>query len=113
MDSISKSNFDTHFGKILKEYRLKNNLTQEKLSEELDISLKYISRVENGSDGLKVLNILMAINILGIDPNLIFGPFITNKDIKNNVEIAQKISSLSDEKKKLASSIIDLLNKDF
>ena len=48
MDSISKSDIDKIFGKILRKFRKKSGLTQEQLAEQLGISLKYISRIENG-----------------------------------------------------------------
>ena len=51
MDSFSKAEIDKHFGKILKAYRKKAKITQEELAEKLGISLKYISRIENGNNG--------------------------------------------------------------
>ena len=45
MDNISKSDVDKVIGKILKDFRVKRGLTQEQLSEEVEISLKYISRI--------------------------------------------------------------------
>ena len=48
-------------------------------------------------------------NILGITPNTIYASFITNNKIAKNIEISEKISSLSTEKKNFINSIIDLL----
>ncbi len=56
MSSISKSDIDKNIGKILRDFRIKNKLTQEQLSEKLGISLKYISRIENGNNGVKTRN---------------------------------------------------------
>lgn len=109
MNSISKSNIDKNFGKILREFRLKNNLTQEQLSEKLGISLKYISRIENGNNGIKTQTLINCINILGITPEILYKPFITNKEVAKNIEISEKIFSLSEEKKQFLVSIIDLL----
>ena len=52
MNSVSKSDIDKTFGKILKNFRLKHNYTQEVMAEKLGISLKYISRIENGEAAL-------------------------------------------------------------
>ena len=41
MNTISKSDVDRIFGKILRNFRIKRGLTQEQLSEKLGISLKY------------------------------------------------------------------------
>jgi len=109
MSSTFKADIDRNFGKILRDFRIKNKLTQEQLSEKLGISLKYISRIENGNNGVKTQTLINYMNILGITPNTIYAPFITNKDASKNIEIAEKLSSLSNEKKDFISSVIDLL----
>lgn len=109
MNSILKSDVDKVFGKILRAFRLKNNLTQEQLSEKLGISLKYISRIENGNSGIKTQTLIKYMNILGITPNIIYKEFITNECIKKNIELSEKIEQLSSEKRAFVSSIIDLL----
>ena len=109
MDSISKSDIDKTFGKILKEFRIKNHLTQDALSESLGISLKYISRIENGNNGVKTETLIKYMNILGITPNTIFMDLLTNPEAAKNAKISEKIVNLSDEKKELLNSIIDLL----
>lgn len=109
MNSFTKLDIDKSFGKILREFRRKNKLTQEELAEKLGISLKYISRIENGNNGVKTQTLINYMNILGITPNTIFADFITDKEAAKNVEISEKINKLSDEKKDLINSIIDLL----
>lgn len=109
MSSTFKADIDRNFGKILRDFRIKNKLTQEQLSEKLGISLKYISRIENGNNSVKTQTLINYMNILGITPNTIYAPFITNKDASKNIEIAEKLSSLSNEKKDFISSVIDLL----
>lgn len=109
MSSVSKIDIDKNFGKILRDFRLKNKLTQEQLSEKLGISLKYISRIENGNNGVKTQTLINYMNILGITPNTIYAPFITNQEVAKNIEISEKLSSLSDEKKHFINSMIDLL----
>lgn len=109
MDSISKSDIDKIFGKILREFRDKAGLTQEQLSEKLGISLKYISRIENGNNGIKTQTLIKYMNILGITPNTIYKEFLTHPKISENIQLTEKINSLSDEKKKFISSIVDLL----
>ena len=76
MNSISKSDIDKTFGKILKDFRVKNGFTQEVMAEKLGISLKYISRIENGYSGIKTRTLINYMNILGITPNTIFKELI-------------------------------------
>lgn len=111
MSSIQKSDIDKNFGKILREFRIKNNLTQEELSEKLGISLKYISRIENGYSGIKNQTMVNYINTLGIIPNLLYSPLISNPKIKLDIELSNKISKLSEDKKLFLNSIVDLLNE--
>lgn len=98
MSTISKPQIDTVLGKILKQYRIKNHLTQEQLSEKLDISLKYISRIENGNGGIKTQTLIKYMNILGIEPNLLYGDLINNKSIQKHIELSEKLQYLSPEK---------------
>lgn len=109
MSSYLKSNIDKSFGKTLKKYRTKNHFTQEYLSENLSISLKYISRIENGNNGVKVETLINYMNLLGITPNTIFAPFMTHPEVSKNIEISEKVIDLSDDKKDFLNSTIDLL----
>ena len=109
MNSFTKSDIDKNFGHIIKKFRVKAGLTQEQLSEKLGISLKYISRLENGYSGIKIQTLIRCMNVLGIEPNILFSEFITNKDIKDNVKLSVDIATLSEDNKFLASSIVDLL----
>ena len=54
MNSVSKSEIDKTFGKILKDFRVKKGYTQEVMAEQLGISLKYISRMKTDIVELKL-----------------------------------------------------------
>ena len=110
MDNISKNDIDKSFGKILRDFRLKANLTQEELSEQLGISLKYISRIENGNNGVKTQTLIKYMNILGITPNTLYSNFLTNTELKENIDIFNKLITLPKDKLNFISSVIDLLN---
>ncbi len=109
MRTISKTDINKAFGNVIKIYREKSKLTQEKLAEELGISLKYVSRIETGKSGMKALTLINCINILGIEPNVLFKSLIEDENIVKNIEISEQLQSLSDDKKDCALSIIQLL----
>ena len=111
MSSITKPEIYSAIGKKIKEYRLKNHLTQEELAEKLDISVKYISRIENGSGGVKLETLINAMNLLGIVPNVAFSDLIKNDDIKLRLFLSSKISELSNDKIDFLLSLIDSLKK--
>lgn len=109
MKSVKKIDIDKVLGEIFKEYRVKNKLTQEKIAEKLGISVKYISRIENGTGGVKVETLVNYMNILCISPNVIFDKLITNEELKIQMQLSEKASNLSDDKIKFIISIIDLV----
>lgn len=53
-------------GNRLRSYRLRANLTQEKMAELLDISIKHYSEVERGLKGLSVENLIKLSNLLDV-----------------------------------------------
>ena len=111
MKSERKLDIDKILGEIFKEYRLKNQLTQEKIAEKLGISVKYISRIENGIGGVKVETLVNYMNILSISPNVIFDKLIVNEKLRSQMDLSKKASNLDDDKIQFVTSIIDLLEK--
>lgn len=109
MKSLKKLDIDKILGEIFKEYRLKNKLTQEKIAEKLGISVKYISRIENGTGGVKVETLVNYMNILCISPNVIFDKLIVNENLKPQLQLSKKVSNLSDDKVNFVSAVVDLL----
>ncbi len=109
MENQPKEIIDKTLGKVFKEYRVKNKLTQEEIAEKLEISAKYISRIENGSGGVKTETLVNYINLLGISPNVIFEKLIKNKNLKLEIELSEKASHLSEDNIQFLIDIIDLL----
>ena len=108
--SLKKFDIDKVLGEVFKEYRVKNKFTQEKIAEKLGISVKYISRIENGTGGVKVETLVNYMNILGISPDVIFGKLIVNKELEAQMELSKKASKLSRDKLNFVLSVIDLLD---
>lgn len=109
MKSIKKEEIDKILGEIFKEYRLKNGLTQEKIAEKLGISVKYISRIENGIGGVKVETLINYANILGISPNIIFDKLIVNESLIPQMQLSKIVSTLPNEKVSILNDIANLL----
>lgn len=109
MGYIAKSEIDTILGRILKRYRIEKHLTQEQLSEKLNISLKYISRIENGNGGIKTQTLIKYMDTLGITPNILYQDLLSNSSVKKQLELSEKIQYLSPEKINFILKIIDEL----
>ncbi len=56
----------------------------------MGISVKYISRIENGTGGVKVETLVNYMNILGISPNVIFENLIVNDNLKPQMLLSKR-----------------------
>ena len=111
MDPAMKEKINIVFGNIFREARLKNGLTQAGIAERLGISEKYISRIENGTDGVSNETLIKYMNILGITPNELYKEFINNEQVKAHIEFSESLDDLSADKINFLVSVIQLLKK--
>ena len=109
MENITNEQINKVLGTVFQEYRLKNNLTQEKLAEDLSKSAKTISQLETAKDGTSKKTDIDLMNYLGITPNILYKSFITNPEVKKKIEISEKIEELDDSKITALYSIIDAI----
>lgn len=63
---MKKPDYKTAMGNRLRNYRSSAHITQEKMAELLDISIKHYSEVERGIKGLSVENLIKLSKISGI-----------------------------------------------
>lgn len=98
-------------GKRIKEARKESGLTQEKMSEILDVSIGYVSQVERGTTKIS-LDLLGAISsILKKDLSYFVSEAVVLSENYMNAEIAEDFEKLSVRDKQLASEFIKLLIK--
>lgn len=60
------------FGNNVKYYRYQRKITQEKLSELVDINLSYLSQIENGNYGPSFEKIEIISKVLHVEPFELF-----------------------------------------
>lgn len=111
MEEITNDYINKRFGMIFQEYRLKNNMTQQKFAEQISKSTKTISQIETGKDGTSKKTDIDFMNLLEITPNDLYKQFITNPNLKRKIEIDEKINKLETEKVEILFKIIDILDK--
>lgn len=98
-------------GKRIKDARREAGLTQEKMAEELDVSIGYVSQVERGTTKIS-LDLLGAISsILKKDVSYFVSEssVISENYIKS--EIAADFSNLSSHDKQIVSELVKLMIK--
>ncbi len=64
---MNKSELLKRFGKNVKIERIKKDLTQEKLAEQLDVSANYIACIENGRQNMSLGKVLELADTLNTD----------------------------------------------
>ena len=75
------------FGNYIKELRTQKNMSACKLAKVAGLSTTAISRIENGTGGVKVETLVNYMNILGITPNVIFEKLINSDIYKKSKKI--------------------------
>jgi transcriptional regulator with XRE-family HTH domain len=63
-----------YFGEILRGYRLERELSQEQLSERVDVLRSFISSLENGARQPSLDMVLRLAKALDITPGKLIGP---------------------------------------
>ena len=78
-------------GKLVRESRLKKNLTQQELAELSDLSLPFINLVENNRRNLSVDTLLRILQAMEIEPSDFFKPlsYSSNQDLQLLIEKLQ------------------------
>ncbi|QUH27971.1 helix-turn-helix domain-containing protein [Vallitalea guaymasensis] len=90
-------------GKNIKQYRLKKELTQEKLAGLTGLSIQYIGNIERGNTTASLETIMKICLVLEITPNQLL---ITSSSPTSNALTEQILDSLSDKSPKFLHHII-------
>ena len=92
---MEKSDVNKHIGNKFQEYRLKNNLTQNQVSELTGLEPRHISQIERGLSKGSIDTLLKLCNAYKITPDIVLYDLL-DEDLKNNVSIyEEKFNKLS------------------
>ncbi len=78
--------------------------TQERLAEEMNVSIQMVSNLERGNKAIKIENLIKLSDILGVSTDYILLGRNTAGDVMN---VADKLSQLSDDNLRLVEHMID------
>ena len=112
---IKGSDIKKNLGEIVRELRLQKNITQEKLSEYLELQPRSITAIENGKTFISCEVLEKLANYFDVDPSIFFIKKVNIYD-PNQQEYYSKIKRLlrsfkSDKLKKIYNILLVLLNE--
>ena len=104
---MDKNNISMHIGKVFQEYRLKNNMTQNDVSDITGLEPRHISQLERGFTKGSIDTLLKLCNAYKITPDVILYDLLDD-DTKNIVKMYdEKFKKLSKRDKESILYFID------
>lgn len=104
---MEKLDISKHIGKKFQEYRLKNNLTQNQVSNLTGLEPRHISQIERGLSKGSIDTLLKLCNAYKITPDIILYDLL-DENVKNSISIYnEKFKKLSERDKDSIIHFID------
>lgn len=99
-------------GERLKKARIDKNMTQEKLAEQIDVSVAFLSRVERGTSHINLKRLTQICEILGVSEGSILNGVSSNSDNYLASEFNNILNSVSSDKQKLIYKIAKVISEE-
>ncbi|MCL2619880.1 MAG: helix-turn-helix domain-containing protein [Defluviitaleaceae bacterium] len=93
-------------GQRIREERLKLNLTQSQLAEDIDISDTYVGQIERGERSLTLDTLVRLVNRLGVTIDYLLKDYVIATDDNTINQFRQIIDSQSDRNKQMAIDVL-------
>ena len=99
-------------GERLKKARIDKNMTQEKLAEQIDVSVAFLSRVERRTSHINLKRLTQICEILGVSEGSILNGVSSNSDNYLASEFNNILNSVSSDKQKLIYKIAKVISEE-
>ena len=99
-------------GERLKKARIDKNMTQEKLAEQIDVSVAFLSRVERGTSHINLKRLTQICEILGVSEGSILNGVSSNSDNYLASEFNNILNSVSSDKQILIYKIAKVISEE-
>ena len=96
-------------GKRIREERQNLNLTQEQLSEKVDLTTAYIGQIERGERNLTLENLIKVANCLGVTVDYLLSDSLTAEKDTTLMQLSQLLNGKTLAEKEMAVDIIKTL----
>ena len=109
---MEKKLLNVEVGRRIREIREYQHFTREQLSEKANISIQFLSDIENGYKSMTVLTIINLAKALNISTDyLLLGKSSSDEPNENDKIIHNLLDSLPEEKKQSIEELIRLFIK--
>ena len=105
------TNVEKIIGKKIQEQRKKAKLTQEELSEMIDISPHYLSALERGIYNIKLETLVKILNCIGCSADEIFCDLVNKASAARANSLSQKLEMLPIEEQRKIFEVVDTMIK--
>jgi len=110
---MEKDNDNVIYGSSIRNFRIKNHLTQEQVAQLTGFDTKYISQLETGRYMGTIKTMLKFCEALNVTPNDILCDFIKDLNCNNEIkDFNDKFSKLSNRDKKNIVALMDSMLSD-
>ena len=97
-------------GKRIREERLKLNLTQEKLAEDIGISTAYLGQIERGERSITLDKLIPLVNRLGATIDFLLSDYMVSADEDRSLDrLKQLLLGRTPTEKEMAINMVKLL----
>lgn len=96
-------------GKRIREERLRLNLTQERLSEDIEISTAYLGQIERGERSLTLDKLAKLANRLGVTVDYLLSDSISVSPDNQTDRILQLLQDKTIEEKEMAFQVLNTI----
>lgn len=94
-------------GKRIREERLRLNLTQERLSEDIEISTAYLGQIERGERSLTLDKLVRLANRLGVTLDYLLSDSVSISPDNQTDRILQLLQDKTTDEKEMAFQILN------
>ena len=96
-------------GKRIQEFRKKKGMTQEELSEAIDISPHFLSALERGIYNIKLETLVKILNILDCSADEVFCDVVNKSCAVTSTRLSEKLEALPREEQEKILAVVDTM----
>ena len=96
-------------GKKIQEFRKKKGMTQEELSEVIDISPHYLSALERGIYNIKLDTLVKILNCLDCSADEVFCDVVNKSCALSSCRLSERLDALPKEEQERILAVVDTM----